>query len=323
MIREALENFQITPNLTENIMREIARLKPVAPSGGKPLVPWAIGVSAVAIVLLMLGFSHQHLSRFQKPYSFNAASEMKVELIDAPVVRNLEAEPDDRTQLGNANAQGGNNGVGNQVNDAASFDLETLITKMKQYDNAVTSVTGDFILERQNSLGISKTEYTLTFEGEKVRMDQGQDRPSVELWDGKRHWEAREDRRIIFEFEIAPGKEKTDIETIRQAFKHNGIDLADDVSIVDGDEPEDFTLIENETDQKYYFWLEGETRLWVYDLNHLEYGVRPQWAGSPDNDPRFWLTFCPASNNSYLSEPLWHLLEKHESEIIGNEILNG
>ena len=50
MIREVLENFQITPNLTENIMREISRLKPAAPSGGKPLVPWAIGVSVVAIM---------------------------------------------------------------------------------------------------------------------------------------------------------------------------------------------------------------------------------------------------------------------------------
>ena len=323
MIREALDNFQITPNFTENIMREIERLKPAAPSGGKPFVPWAIGISAVTIVLLMIGFSNQHLSRFQKPYSFNAASEMKVELIDAPVVLNFESEPDDRTQLGNANAEGRSNGSDQQVNSTAPLDLETLITKMKHYDNAVTSVTGDFILERQNSLGISKTEYTLTFEGEKVRVDQGQDGTSVQLWDGNRQWEAREDRRIIFEFEIAPGKEKTDIETIRQAFKHNGIDLADDVSIVDDDEPQDFTLIENETDQKYYFWLDGETTLLVYDLNHLKYDVRPQWVGSADNDPRFWLTFCPASNNSYLFEPLWHLLEQHESEITGNEILNG
>ena len=37
MIREALENFQITPNLTENIMHEISRLKPIAPSGSKPV----------------------------------------------------------------------------------------------------------------------------------------------------------------------------------------------------------------------------------------------------------------------------------------------
>ena len=48
MIREALDNFQITPNLTENIMREVSRLKPTAPSGGKPLVPWAIAVSTIS-----------------------------------------------------------------------------------------------------------------------------------------------------------------------------------------------------------------------------------------------------------------------------------
>ena len=72
MIREALENFQITTQISlKNIMREIARLKPAAPSGGKPFVPWAIGISALAVVLLMLGIAnHQSLSRFQKPYSF-------------------------------------------------------------------------------------------------------------------------------------------------------------------------------------------------------------------------------------------------------------
>ena len=75
MIREALGNFQITPNLTENIMHEISRLKPVAPSGNKPLVPWGtIGVSTLAVILLMLGVGNQHLARFQKPYSFDAAA---------------------------------------------------------------------------------------------------------------------------------------------------------------------------------------------------------------------------------------------------------
>ena len=40
MIREALDHFQISPNLTDNIMQEVARLKQAAPSGTKPLVPW-------------------------------------------------------------------------------------------------------------------------------------------------------------------------------------------------------------------------------------------------------------------------------------------
>ena len=117
MIREALENFQITPSLTENIMQEISRLKPAAPSGGKPLVPWTIGVSALVVVFLMLGVGTQYLSRFQKPYSFDAASEMTVELIEAPVVLNLESEPDVRTQLGNTNAEGKNNSAGQQPDE--------------------------------------------------------------------------------------------------------------------------------------------------------------------------------------------------------------
>ena len=321
MIREALEHFQITPNLTENIMREVSRLKPVVPSGGKPLVPWGtIGVSTLAIVFLILGIaSHQSLSRFQKPYSFNAASEMKIELIDAPVVLNLESEPDDRIQLGNANAQDKDNGIGTRVNDAASLDLTTIITKMKHYDNAVTSVTGDFVFERHRDQRIAKKEYRLMFEGEKIQMEQG---PFIGYWDGERSWEEEKKRRMIFEFEIAPGKEKTDLEMIRQAFKHNDIDLADDVRIVDGDEPGGFILVENETGTTYFFSLDGETTLLVYDY-HFEYSVSPEWLAPSEYDPRFWLTFPSLSDDSYLSEPLWQLLEKHESEIIGSEVLNG
>ncbi len=103
MIREALEHFQITPNLTENIMREISRMKPTPPSGGKPLVPWAIAVSTLAVIFLMLGIGNQQLSRFQRPYSFDAASEMTIELIEAPIVLDIELKPDVRTQLGNVN----------------------------------------------------------------------------------------------------------------------------------------------------------------------------------------------------------------------------
>ena len=103
MIREALDNFQITPNLTENVMREIARIKPITPSSGnQPIMPWAIVASTIAVVLLILGIgNHQHLGRFQKPYSFDATSEMKIELTEAPIVLNLVSKTDKRTQLGN------------------------------------------------------------------------------------------------------------------------------------------------------------------------------------------------------------------------------
>ena len=124
MIREALGNFQITPSLTENIMQEISRLKPVAPSGSKPLVPWAVGVSALVVMFLMLGVGTQYLSRFQKPYSFDAASEMTVELIEAPVVLNLESKPDVRTQLGNVSTPSKSDTANQQPNDVSASVAE-------------------------------------------------------------------------------------------------------------------------------------------------------------------------------------------------------
>ena len=120
MIREALEHFQITPNLTENIMREISRMKPTPPSGGKPLVPWAIAVSTLAVIFLMLGIGNQQLSRFQRPYSFDATSEMMVEIIEAPVVLNLEAKPDIRTQVGNVNTPSERDTFNQQPNNVSA-----------------------------------------------------------------------------------------------------------------------------------------------------------------------------------------------------------
>ena len=105
MIREALEHFQISPNLTDNIMQEVARLKPT-PSGSKPLIPWAVAASTAVLIVLMLGIGNQHLARFQKPYSLDAQSEMSVELVEAPIVPILELESDVRRQFGNTPAAG-------------------------------------------------------------------------------------------------------------------------------------------------------------------------------------------------------------------------
>ena len=119
IIREALENFQISPNLTETIMREVSRVKPDAPSSGKPLAPWAIAASTLAVVFLMFGFgNHQYLGLFQKPYSFDATSEMTVDIIDTPIIANLESKPDVRTQIGSANAVGKRHTSEQQPNDA-------------------------------------------------------------------------------------------------------------------------------------------------------------------------------------------------------------
>ncbi|RKU23002.1 hypothetical protein C6503_03245 [Candidatus Poribacteria bacterium] len=125
MIREALENFQISPNLTETIMREVSRVKLDAPFSSKPLMPWAVAASTLAVVLFMLGFGNrQYLTRFQKPYSFDATSEMTVEIIDTPIVANLESKIDVRTQIGRTNAVGKGHTPEQQPNDAPATVAE-------------------------------------------------------------------------------------------------------------------------------------------------------------------------------------------------------
>ncbi len=109
MIREAISNFQISPNLTENIMQEIAQVKPAAPSGAKPLVPWAIAASSVVLIVLMLGIGSQYLARFQQPYSLDAQSERAIELVDVSVAQNVDAKPDVRNQLGERSDTNGRN----------------------------------------------------------------------------------------------------------------------------------------------------------------------------------------------------------------------
>ena len=62
MIREALEHFQISPSLTDNVMQEISRIKPVSPSSSKPLVPWVVAASSVVLIVLMFGIGSEYLT---------------------------------------------------------------------------------------------------------------------------------------------------------------------------------------------------------------------------------------------------------------------
>ena len=121
MIREALGNFQITPHLTENIMREISHLKPIAPSGGKPIVPWTVSAATALFIFLLMGVSSQYLARFQKPYNIDAHSEMTVEIIDTSIVLDTQAKPDLRNQAGRFETIGQNNGAGPQLSEPVTL----------------------------------------------------------------------------------------------------------------------------------------------------------------------------------------------------------
>ena len=105
MIKENKSSFQLPTQLTENIMQKISHNRPAAPSSSKPIIPWVIAASTLAVMLLMLGFgNHQYLTRFYKPYNFDATTEMTVDIIDTPIIAHMDAKPDVRTQIGSPHA---------------------------------------------------------------------------------------------------------------------------------------------------------------------------------------------------------------------------
>ena len=113
-LREALGDFGLPVTFTGDILRKVARVNPLAPSGVKPLVPWAVSLSTAVLLFLLAGFGAQHLLRFQQPYSFEADSAMTVEIVDAPLRLALQAKPAIRTRFGNTAEPGKRSGAGSR-----------------------------------------------------------------------------------------------------------------------------------------------------------------------------------------------------------------
>ena len=119
LVQEMLGSVQLPESLTENIARKVADMKPVPSSTGKPFLPWmGFGAAAILVALLLLGMSNQYLVRFQRPYSFEAQSEPTIEIIDVPVVLNIDARPAVRNQAGRAVNTDRNRGAGVEVSES-------------------------------------------------------------------------------------------------------------------------------------------------------------------------------------------------------------
>ena len=126
MIKENIASFQLPTQLTENIMRNISRIKPTTPSSSKPLLPWTIAASSAILLVIILGLGSQHFTRFQHPYSLDSHSEVAVELIDTPIGLNLKEQPDARNQFG---VPSDDNGKG----DAAQQDSDQVLGNKIDY----------------------------------------------------------------------------------------------------------------------------------------------------------------------------------------------
>ena len=148
MIQEVLGNFQISTNLTENITREIAKIKPVSPSVSKPWLPWGFSFASTFLVILIMGAGPRALSRFQQPYNLEAASEMTIELVDAPIVRALERKSDRLTQFGKADVPGKNSGAG--------FQTESFLIAAAQADEIDIPVAEPQWIQTKGPGGVSR-----------------------------------------------------------------------------------------------------------------------------------------------------------------------
>ena len=116
LVQEVLGSVPLSASLTETIVQKVADIKLTPPPTGKPLLPWAaFGAAAVLVTLLLLGLSNQYLNHFQKPYSFEAQSEPTIEIIDAPIVLDIESKPAVQNQVGRAVATDKNASTGTQV----------------------------------------------------------------------------------------------------------------------------------------------------------------------------------------------------------------
>ena len=119
LVQEALGGIQLPTSLIENIMRQIADMKPTPSPVAKPLLPWTALGTATFLIALLLGASNQYLFRFQRPYSFEAESEPTIEIVDSFIVLDIDSKPDVRNQIGRADSTDKNSTAGVQASDVS------------------------------------------------------------------------------------------------------------------------------------------------------------------------------------------------------------
>ena len=123
MIQEVLGGVQIPASLSQNVMRQITDMTSTPTPTSKPFLPWmAVGAAAVLIALL-LGASEQYLTRFQKPYSFEARSEPTIEIVDAPIILDIATKPTVRNRVGRDTTLGKTSRPGTQVSNVTSTSV--------------------------------------------------------------------------------------------------------------------------------------------------------------------------------------------------------
>ena len=120
MIQEVFGGVQIPANLGEKVMQQIAELNPAPSPASKPTLPWIALGAAVVLIAVLFGASNRYLTRFQKPYSFEAQSEPTIEIVDTSIMLDITAKPAVRNQAGRVATPDKNSRAGTQISDVIS-----------------------------------------------------------------------------------------------------------------------------------------------------------------------------------------------------------
>ena len=117
LITENLGSVQLSTDLTESIMKQIADINPT-PTIVKPTLPWAAFGTAAVLVMLLLGAMHQYIAHFQKPYNFDALSEPTIEIVESPIHIDIIPKLTVQNRIGRGVTNSRSEGVGTTVSDA-------------------------------------------------------------------------------------------------------------------------------------------------------------------------------------------------------------
>ncbi|MCG9129287.1 hypothetical protein JT359_16990 [Candidatus Poribacteria bacterium] len=167
MIKKALEHFQKSPNMTDNIMPQVAQPKPT-PSSRKPLIQWVVAASTAVLIALMLGIGNQHLARFQIPYSLEVQSDMSLELLDIP------RQNPDKLLFAAAEVEDGDV----SKPEKTTLDLEMILAGIKYNDQlvktgeikVVSTLEVNVVPSDENNHSDSK-DSTIIFDSDRIRFD--------------------------------------------------------------------------------------------------------------------------------------------------------
>ena len=123
LIQEVLGGVQIPASLSQDIMRQVADMAPTSPPVSKPFLPWIAAGATAILIALLLGASNRYLTRFQKPYSFEAQSEPTIEIVDAPITLDIATKPAVRNQVGRDTSLGKTSRAGSEVSNVTATSV--------------------------------------------------------------------------------------------------------------------------------------------------------------------------------------------------------